>query len=89
VAGPGDRDDDEADEEREEGGPDLLQGLRERLTVGQLGDVDLEDEQRDDDRDDPVGQRQNARGIVLAFVPLTSDLSVQRPSPLALAPSAS
>jgi hypothetical protein len=83
-------DHDEADEEGEERGPDLLQGSLERLAVGQLGDVDLEHEQGDDDRDDPVGQCQDARGIVLSFVPLTSDLSVhRRPSPLALASSAS
>ncbi|HEV2927505.1 MAG TPA: hypothetical protein VGW74_02345 [Propionibacteriaceae bacterium] len=53
--------------ERVERRPDLSQRPAQRLALAELGDVDLQHQQRDDDGEDTVGQGENPRGIVGAL----------------------
>jgi hypothetical protein len=67
MADPLDPGQDEADHKGDQRRLEFLQGLGQRLALGQLGDVDLQHQQRDDDREDPVGQGKHAGGVVLAL----------------------
>ena len=53
--------------ERDERGSDLTERLGESLTSRQLRHVDLENEQRDDDREHTVGQRHEPCRVVAAL----------------------
>jgi hypothetical protein len=73
---PGDRHHDEADQERHERRPDILERRPQGLAARELGHVDLEHQQRDDDREDPVGQGHDPRRVVRALVGLPFALLV-------------
>jgi hypothetical protein len=62
MARPRDRDDDEADQEGRERRSDLPKGIPERLTPGQVRNVDLQHEEGDDDREDTVAQARTRDG---------------------------
>jgi hypothetical protein len=55
---------DEADHKGGERRAELAQRLVQRLALGELGDVDLEDQQGDDDREHAVGQGKDPGRIV-------------------------
>jgi hypothetical protein len=78
MSGPRDRHHDEADHERHERRPDLGQRVGEALTRTEVRDVDLEHEQRQDDREDAVRQRQQPGGFVEPVVASTLCFLVHR-----------
>jgi hypothetical protein len=69
VADPLHRGHDEGDREADEAGPHVRDGRPETLVRLELGHVNVEHEQRDDNGVNPVGQRQHARGIPAPLVP--------------------
>ena len=55
---------DEADHEGHQRRPELGQGLGEGVALGELGDVDLQDQQGDDDGEHPIGQGEDPGRIM-------------------------
>ncbi len=62
--------DDEADNERDKRGSNLPTCVRERLAAGELGHMNLQDEQRNDDREHAVTEGENPPGVDRALGPL-------------------
>ncbi len=86
VTGPGDGHHDKADQEGDEGGPDFPQRIAQRLPLGEVGHLDLQHEQGEDDGEDAVTEGQHPRRVVTPLVVLRMSPAVHRPSRAAAVP---
>jgi hypothetical protein len=81
VAGPGDGHHDGADGEGDKGRSDFPDCLGEGLTLGEVGLVDLQHEQRNDDREDAIAEGEHPHRVVSPLVALQASIVIHAPFP--------